>query len=90
MATAAAREFVPGVPADLSIGSRWTYTSPTTGEVRNYVVESYHLRANIYRLYNADTWPDGPPEDYPWQAAWAPPGTLRGVVKATPGWKPAA
>lgn len=84
--SAATDQFRPQVPADLSLGARWTFTDPNTGEVRHYVLHSYHARANSYKLYNVATFPDGPPDDGNWtDAAWATPGTLRGFT-GTKGW----
>lgn len=77
--------FQPQVPANFAPGSKWTFTDKS-GEVRRYVLDSYHGQVNIYRLYREDR-PEGlaPLRE----AAWATPGTLAGHT-STKGWAPAA
>ena len=75
-ATTTAPGPIPG--AKFAPGSRWTFTCPD-GEVRRYILHSYAGGANVYKLYNVELFPDGPPDDWTnHNAAWASPKWLMG------------
>lgn len=68
-------------------GERWTFTS-ANGDVRTYAIDSFNGVANVYKLYNVETFPDGPPEGWSNRgAAWASRAWLSGSPR---GWAKAA